>query len=99
MTIPTTINAITETPANTPKPIGNTSSFFPGGSKGAVAPATSGVAVGDGGDGDGPEERGNGDGEDESTPPGGGATGFCPEEVSYRKGQGNYPIIMHQLRY
>jgi hypothetical protein len=37
-----------ETPANTPKPIGNTSSFFPGGSKGAAAPAFSEAGVGDG---------------------------------------------------
>lgn len=48
MTIPTTINAITETPANTPKPMGNTSNFFPGGLKGvAAAPAFSALAVGD----------------------------------------------------
>ena len=48
VTIPTTINAITETPANTPKPMGNTSNFFPGGSKGvAAAPAFSALAVGD----------------------------------------------------
>lgn len=48
MTIPTTTNAITETPAKTPKPIGKTSNFFPGGSKGAAAaPAFSAPAVGD----------------------------------------------------
>lgn len=47
MTIPTTNKAITETPANTPKPIGRTSSFFPGGPTAAAAP----TAVGDG-DGD-----------------------------------------------
>lgn len=38
---------MTETPANTPKPIGNTSNFFPGGLKGvAAAPAFSALAVG-----------------------------------------------------
>jgi len=42
---------MTETPANTPRPIGNTSNFFPGGSNGVGAPAFSEVAVGDG-DGD-----------------------------------------------
>lgn len=47
MTIPTTSKAITETPANTPKPIGNTCNFFPGGSKGASAPAFSALAVGE----------------------------------------------------
>jgi len=54
VTIPTTNRATTETPANTPKPIGNTSNFFPGGSKGA-APAFSEVAVGlgEGGEGGG----------------------------------------------
>lgn len=30
MTRPTTIKAMTETPANTPSPMGNTSSFWPG---------------------------------------------------------------------
>lgn len=35
-----------ETPANTPKPIGSTCSFFPGGSK-AAAPEFSVVAVGE----------------------------------------------------
>ena len=39
---------MTETPANTPKPIGSTSSFFPGGSKDAAAPAFSAVGVGEG---------------------------------------------------
>jgi len=48
VTIPTTTSAITETPANTDKPIGNTSNFFPGGSKGVVsAPAFSAPAFGD----------------------------------------------------
>jgi len=52
VTIPTTNKAITETPANTPKPIGNTSSFFPGGSTAACA---SEVALGD------RDDWGNGD--------------------------------------
>jgi len=47
VTIPTTNKATTETPANTPKPIGNTSNFFPGGSNGVEAPAFSEVGVGD----------------------------------------------------
>lgn len=93
MTIPTTNKAITETPANTPRPIGNTSSFFPGGSK--AAPAFSGVAVGGGGEDDEPDESGKGDGEDvgkvtvdEPMPPGCGlAAGFGKEEITYRKGQ------------
>jgi len=39
---------MTETPANTPNPIGNTSNFFPGGSKGVdAAPAASALAAGD----------------------------------------------------
>jgi len=59
VTIPTTSNAITETPANTPNPIGNTCSFFPGGSTNDGAPAFSefatGVGVGpDEGDGEPP---------------------------------------------
>lgn len=61
MTIPTTAKAITETPANTPKPIGNTSNFFPGGSKGAAAaPALSGVELGDTVGGGEPEDWGKG---------------------------------------
>jgi len=50
VTIPTTNKATTETPANTPKPIGNTSNFFPGGSKGVGAAALSEVGDGDGED-------------------------------------------------
>lgn len=69
MTIPTTSKAITETPANTPKPIGNTSNFFPGGSKGAAAPAFSGLAVGDVAEDDELEDSGKDKGVDE-----GGAT-------------------------
>jgi hypothetical protein len=47
VTIPTTTSAITETPANTPKPIGRTSSFFPGGLKDVdTAPAFSALTVG-----------------------------------------------------
>jgi hypothetical protein len=63
VTIPTTNKAIAETPANTPKPIGNTCSFFPGKD---AAPAFSGVAVGDGDEANDPEERGKGNDEDES---------------------------------
>lgn len=47
MTIPTTSNAIVETPANTPRPIGNTSNFFPGGLNAVdTAPAFSALGVG-----------------------------------------------------
>jgi len=52
---------MTETPANTPKPIGSTSSFFPGGSKAVCA---SGLAVGDTDDDDDDAESGNGNDED-----------------------------------
>jgi len=52
---------MTETPANTPKPIGSTSSFFPGGSKAACA---SGVAVGESDEENEDEESGNGNDED-----------------------------------
>lgn len=95
MTIPTTNKAITETPANTPKPIGNTSSFFPGGSTAAWAWE---VALGDG------DDRGKSDVRDEggltvgevvlsgSCPvgspvlPGCGLTvGFGTEETPYKK--------------
>jgi len=63
VTIPTTTNAITETPANTPKPIGNTSNFFPGGSKGVgSAPAFSALALGDTVGGDELEDWGKGKG-------------------------------------
>jgi len=54
---------MTETPANTPKPIGNTSSFFPGGSRVVGAPAFSAVGVEPG---DEPGERDEGDDEDGS---------------------------------
>jgi len=70
VTIPTTSKAITETPANTPKPIGNTSNLFPGGSKGAAAPAFSGLAVGDTAEDDEPDDSGKDKGVDE----GGGET-------------------------
>lgn len=43
MTKPTTISAITDTPAKTPSPIGNTSSFLPG-----VVAAASCAAAADG---------------------------------------------------
>lgn len=46
----TTINAMTEIPANTPNPIGNTCSFFPGRVKGvadALAEEFSAAAVPD----------------------------------------------------
>jgi len=72
VTIPTTSKAITDTPANTPKPIGNTSNFFPGGSKGAAAPAFSGLAVGDT-TGDGEVEDSD-SGKDEGVDEGGGET-------------------------
>lgn len=64
MTIPTTNKAMTETPANTPKPIGSTSSFFPGGSKVVDAPAGSAVGFGDRVEDKEREERGKDDGED-----------------------------------
>ena len=48
MTIPTTNRATTETPANTPKPIGNTSNFFPGGSGDVAAPAFPALGFGEG---------------------------------------------------
>lgn len=89
MTIPTTSKAITETPANTPKPIGNTSNFFPGGSKGSAAPALSGLAVGDtteddeledSGKGEGVGEGGGGAAVDESVPGCGVATGSGTDE-------------------
>jgi hypothetical protein len=78
---------MTETPANTPNPIGNTSSFFPGGSKGVdAAPAASALAAGDWvgsnelEDGD----KGNGDDEDGSTLSGCGvAIGFGTEVSPY----------------
>jgi len=47
VTIPTTAKATTEIPANTPKPIGSTSNFFPGGSEVVGAPAPSAVGVED----------------------------------------------------
>jgi len=50
VTIPTTNKATTETPANTPRPIGKTSSFFPGGSKGSAPAALSEEGVADGED-------------------------------------------------
>lgn len=56
--------AMPEMPANTPKPIGSTSSFFPGGSKVAAAPAFSALGVGWGDEDDGPDERGKANGED-----------------------------------
>jgi len=59
VTIPTTIKAMPETPANTPNPIGSTSSFFPGGSNGAGASALSGVGVGDSDDDPEEEDKGN----------------------------------------
>jgi len=55
---------MTETPANTPKPIGSTSSFFPGGSKAVDAPAFSAVGVGDKAEDKEREESGKGNGED-----------------------------------
>jgi len=84
---------MTETPANTPKPIGNTSSFFPGGSKGAGAPRFSEVAVWEGDEDNEREERDKGNDEDwgkaildEPVLPGCGvAAGFGTEEIPYRK--------------
>lgn len=81
---------MTETPANTPKPIGNTSNFFPGGSNGAAAPAFSAPADGEeAGDGE-PEDSGKGRGVDENEGEGSVdvsvlsgcevATGVCTEE-------------------
>jgi len=52
---------MTETPANTPKPIGSTSSFLPGGSKAVCA---SGLAVGESNEDDEDAESGNGNDED-----------------------------------
>jgi len=55
---------MTETPANTPKPIGSTSSFLPGGSKDAAAPAFSAVGVGEGVEDKEREESDKGNDED-----------------------------------
>ena len=52
---------MTETPANTPNPIGSTSSFLPGGSKAVCA---SGLAVGESNEDDEDAESGNGNDED-----------------------------------
>lgn len=95
MTIPTTNKAITETPANTPKPIGNTSNFFPGGSTAAWA---SEVALGDGDDWDKSDVRDGGElTVDEVVLSGSGpvgrpvlsgcglAVGFGTEETPYKK--------------
>ena len=84
MTIPTTAKATTEIPANTPKPIGSTSNFFPGGSEVVGAPAPSAVGV---------EDRGKR--EDEGV---GGrvlsgcgvAVGFDTEDVPYGKSEREY---------
>jgi hypothetical protein len=64
VTIPTASKAMTETPANTPNPIGSTSSFFPGGSKVVDAPAFSAVGVGEGVEDKEREESGKGNDED-----------------------------------
>ena len=101
VTIPTTNKAMTETPANTPKPIGSTSSFFPGGSKVVDAPAGSAVGFGDRVEDKEREERGKDDGEDggrgndedggkvtvdEPTLSGCGVVvGLGTEEIPYRK--------------
>lgn len=45
MTRPTTINAITEIPANTPRPIGRTESVFPGSSNAAAVSEGSSAAA------------------------------------------------------
>lgn len=89
VTIPTTSNAITETPANTPNPIGNTCSFFPGGSTNAGAPAFSefatGVGVGpDEGDGELPTS-GRGPVGRTVLPDSGVPVGIGTEETPYRK--------------
>ena len=74
MTIPTTAKAITETPANTPRPIGNTSNFFPGGSKVVAAPAFSGLEDGDWAEGDVLEGWDRGTGDEDMTLSGSGVT-------------------------
>lgn len=92
---------MTETPANTPKPIGSTSSFFPGGSKAVDAPAFSAVGVGDRVEDKEREESGKVEGEDggkgggedggkvtvdEPTLSGCGvAVGLGTEEIPYKK--------------
>lgn len=47
VTRPTTIRAMTEIPANTPRPIGRTDSFFPGISNAAVADPDASAAAAD----------------------------------------------------
>jgi len=76
VTIPTTNKAITDTPANTPRPIGNTSNFFPGGSKGV------GDGVGDSWP-KGVDAVGDGrvSGREFVFPGGGGSVGLGTEEV------------------
>jgi len=97
---------MTETPANTPNPIGNTSSFFPGGSKGAAAPTFSEVAVGERDGDEEDEERGKGDDEDcgkaiidEPVLSGCGvAVGFGTEEIPYKElWEGGYSVTMIRL--